>query len=226
MSAPQKPFTGAAAHSYADGPPRQVPGFHGLHRMAALLLAERAPATANILVLGAGGGLEIEALAAAQPSWRFEGVDPSADMIAAAASRLAPVAGRVRLVSGYIESATDGPFDAATALLTFHFISAAERVRTLAELHRRLRPGAPLVIAHLSVPAAEPARTQWLIRHAAFGAPDGAEPAQLANSAAMLASRLTILAPEVDEAMLAEAGFNGAELFYAGFAIRGWVAYA
>jgi tRNA (cmo5U34)-methyltransferase len=226
VSAPQKPFTGAAAHSYADGPPRQVPGFHGLHRMAMLLLAERAPTAANILVLGAGGGLEIEALASAQPSWRFEGVDPSADMIAAAATRLAPVAERVCLVSGYIDSASDGPFDGATALLTFHFIPPAERVPTLAQLHRRLRPGAPLLIAHLSVPAAEPARTQWLMRHIAFGAPDGTEPAQLEKSAALLASRLTILSPEAEEAMLAEAGFTGAELFYAGFAIRGWVAYA
>lgn len=226
MSAPPKPFTGAAAQSYADGPPRQVPGFHGLHRMTMLLLAERAPANAEILVLGAGGGLEIEALAAAQPGWRFEGVDPSADMIAAAAARLAPVADRVRLVSGYIDSAADGPFDGATALLTFHFIPLSERLRTLAELHRRLRPGAPLVVAHLSVPATEPARTRWLMRHAAFGAPDASDPAQLAGSAAMLASRLSILAPEAEEAMLAEAGFGGAELFYAGFAIRGWVAYA
>lgn len=194
--------------------------------MTMLLLAERAPAEADILVLGAGGGLEIEAFAEAQPSWRFEGVDPSADMIAVAATRLAPVADRVHLVSGYIDSATVGPFDAATALLTFHFIPPAERLRTLAELRRRLRPGAPLIIAHLSVPAGEPARTQWLMRHAAFGALDSTDPAQLASSAAMLASRLTILPPETEEAMLGEVGFSGAELFYAGFAIRGWVAYA
>jgi len=56
---------------YTDGPRRFVPGLDGLHRMTAVLLAERAPEHAKVLVLGAGGGLELNALAEAQPSWTF-----------------------------------------------------------------------------------------------------------------------------------------------------------
>ena len=60
---PNPPAFGAAhAGSYVQGPPRQVPGFDGLHRMMSLLLAERVPADGRILVLGAGGGLEIKSL--------------------------------------------------------------------------------------------------------------------------------------------------------------------
>ena len=40
---------------YAEGPRRYVPGFESLHRMTAILLAERAPKDARVLVLGAGG---------------------------------------------------------------------------------------------------------------------------------------------------------------------------
>src|ERR1700754_3520033 len=79
---PMQPFTDPAAVArYAEDTPRKVPGFADLHRMAMLLLAERVPETANILVVGAGGGLELKAFAEAQPGWHFVGVDPSAAML-------------------------------------------------------------------------------------------------------------------------------------------------
>jgi tRNA (cmo5U34)-methyltransferase len=53
-----------AVARYAEGPPRLVPGFADLQRMTRLLLAERAPDDARVLVLGAGGGLELKAFAA------------------------------------------------------------------------------------------------------------------------------------------------------------------
>jgi len=163
------PFAGRSVHSYADGPPRQVPGFHGLHRMARMLLAERVPANGRILVLGAGGGLELKAFAEAQPGWSFDGVDPSADMLRLAREMTAPHADRIRLLEGYIGDAPEGPFDGATAILTFHFIERAQRLEALRQLHRRLRPGAPLVLAHISFAQTEPERSMWIARHVAPG---------------------------------------------------------
>lgn len=111
----------AVAH-YAEGPPRLVPGFHDLQRMAIILLAERLGPDASLLVLGAGGGLELKSLADAQPGWRFVGVDPSAPMLALAAQTIRAHAGRVQFHEGYVDSAPEGPFDAATCLLTLHFV--------------------------------------------------------------------------------------------------------
>lgn len=215
------------AHAnYAEGPPRQVPGFASLHRMTAMLLAEQTPADGRVLVLGAGGGLELKALAEAQPGWRFDGVDPSAEMLRLATATVGPLAARVELHEGYIDAAPEGPFDAAVSLLTFHFIAREQRLPTLQQLRRRLRPGAPLVLAHISFPQTEPERSQWIARHVAFGQPDGTDPARLESAQQAIATRLTILAPEDEEAMLREAGFNGVSLFYAGLSFRGWVAYA
>lgn len=105
---------------WADGPPRLVPGFAHLQRMTMLLLAERAPADARVLVLGAGGGLELKAFAEAQKDWRFDGVDPAAEMLTLAKATLGPLASRVNLHQGYIDVAPEGPFDAATCLLRLH----------------------------------------------------------------------------------------------------------
>jgi tRNA (cmo5U34)-methyltransferase len=219
-------FSGQSVATYAEGPPRQVPGFADLHRMIAMLLAERTPADGRVLILGAGGGLELNAFARAQPGWRFDGVDPSADMLRLASQATAAHAARIRLHHGTIDSAPDGPFDAAAALLTFHFIPRDQRLDTLTELRRRLKPGAPFALAHISFPQTEPERSTWVARHVAFGAPDGADPARLEQSRQAIATRLSILAPDEEEAMLHAAGFTDVRLFYAGLSFRGWIACA
>lgn len=50
-----------------------------------------------------------------------------------------------------------------------------------------------------------------------------AEDAQRAIAA--ISSHLPVLSPNDDEALLREAGFEGVELFYAGFSFKGWIAY-
>jgi tRNA (cmo5U34)-methyltransferase len=218
-------FEGAAVRDYASRPARQVPGFADLHRMITQLLSERVPADASLLVLGAGGGLELKAFADACPGWTFEGVDPSADMLALARTVAAEHVTRIELRQGYIEDASDGPFDAAVSILTFHFIAREQRLETLRQLRRRLRPGAPLVLAHISFPQGEPERSTWIARHVAYANP-GTDPAQLQQSRDAIAARLTILSPDEEEAQMREAGFGGVSLFYAGLSFRGWIAYA
>lgn len=78
----------------------------------------------------------------------------------------------------------------------------------------------------MSFPQVEGERMQWLSRYAAFAVSSGLEPDRAKSAALAVDKHLTILTPEQDEAMLREAGFSGVNLFYAGFAFRGWVAFA
>ncbi|WP_127142585.1 class I SAM-dependent methyltransferase [Pelagibacterium montanilacus] len=229
MSTPPAASAFGASHAgaYASSARRTVPGLDALHRMVGLLLAEAVPETGRVLVLGAGGGLELAALAAARPGWRFDGVDPSADMLAAAARTTSAHRDRIALHEGYAGDAPAGPFDGAVCLLTLHFVPRTERIPTLSALRARLAPGAPLVLAHMSMPPAaddpDAGRRLWLARNLAFA---GTEPAAMAPSIATMAERLTILSPHEDEADLSAAGFSGAALFYAALGFRGWVCRA
>ena len=207
--------------TYEERVARHVPGVRDLHRMAGLLLAESAPPDGCILVLGAGGGMELRALAAMEPDWRFDGVAPSPDMLDQARTAVGKDRDRVTFHQGYIEDAPEGPFDGATCFLTLHFLPRAERLRTLREIHRRLRPGARFVAAHHSYPRDE--ADIWLSRNARLLHPERGAEEKVAASVEMMKANLPALSPEQVEALLREAGFTDVRLFYAGFTFRGWV---
>ncbi|MEQ1715713.1 MAG: methyltransferase domain-containing protein [Hyphomicrobium sp.] len=227
MSQTSNPFSDPEAVArYTDGPPRMVPGYAGMQRMTTSLLAERSADKGRVLVLGAGGGLELKVMAEAQPNWIFLGVDPSSEMLELAERVLGPLASRVTFKEGRIDDAPIGPFDGATCLLTMHFLALDERRRTAAEVRRRLKPGSPFVVAHFSIPDGEGERALWLSRYAGFAVASGIEPDKAETAREGIAQKLPILTPEQDEEILREAGFSNVSLFYAGFTFRGWVGYA
>lgn len=214
-----------AVARYTDNPPRLVPGFADLQKMTRLLLAETAAADGRILVVGAGGGLELKVFAEAEPGWRFVGVDPSSEMLKLARQTLGPLAEWVDLHEGYISSAPEGPYDAASCLLVLHFVPAEERVGMLAEIRRRLKPGAAFVMAHHSIPD-RPERNLWLDRLEAFGNTNGVSFDTTNGGARALGERLPILSPEAEADLLRAAGFVDPQLFYAALTYRGWVSRA
>lgn len=225
MTSTGSPYASSSAvATYRETAPLKVPGLADLHRMTMLLLAEHAREHANILVVGAGGGLETLALAQVQPTWRFVGVDPSAAMLALAGESLRPVEERVELIEGTIEQAPEGPYDGATSLLTLHHIGPPERLHTLRQIHQRLRPGARLVIAGHAAP--QPDAERWMTRSVAFGNRRELDWETSTGTARMMASRLALLTPAEERALLYDAGFSNVELFYAAFSFRGWVATA
>lgn len=202
-----------AVASYHERARNTVPGLRVLHQLVDQLLCESVASDGRVLVVGAGGGLELNHLAENHPGWQFVGVDPSKPMLDLARETLGGHLDRVELHQGEASSAPAGPFDGATCLLTLHFLPEAQRLETLREIHKRLRPGAALVTCHISAPEGDRRRTA-LERFSAF-AGGGA-----------LAGQLPILTPEADEDLLREAGFTTVELYYAALALRGWVAQA
>ena len=212
----------AAIKDYAAQALSKVPGLADLHRMTMLLLSERTMRAAHILVVGAGGGMELRALAEGQRAWDFTGVDPSAAMLDLARRTLEPFSNRIELIEGTVEAAPLGPFDGAACLLTLHFLEKSERLLTLQEIHRRLKPGARLVVAHHSVAGGEAER--WMTRSAAFADRSSVDWEKAMASAAKMIGGLPLLSSVDEEALLYQAGFSDVELFYAAFSFRGWVA--
>lgn len=209
-----------AISEYAEKTAKLVPALSDLHRMTGILLAEKMPETGCVLVLGAGGGLELKALTQTYPNWHFDGVDPSAEMIDLAKMTLGGLCSHVDFYEGYIDHAPDRLYDGAVCLLTLHFLEKNERQRTVNEIFRRLKPGGTFVLAHHSFPTAASDKDKWLGR---FAAASGGHFPQ--SNIAAIKEHLPVLSPIEDEAILRNSGFVDIELFYAAFTFKGWVCH-
>lgn len=217
------------ARRYAQGPAAFVPAYAHMQRMAAQLIRERIGDAGQVLVLGAGGGLELEAFASRCPQWSFVGVDPAEAMLDAARERMRALgaAERVDWHHGYVFDAPPGPFDAATCLLTLHFVADdGGKDRTLREIRKRLKPGAPFVLVDLCIDLASAGARTALDRYRDFALESGVEPDQVETTCGRLVDVLQMVGPARDEELLGLAGFSQIELFYAGLSWRGWRALA
>lgn len=195
--------------------------------MAAMLLAEDAPADAKVLVVGAGGGIELKHFAEAQEGWRFTGVDPSAEMLAVARITLGPSALRCNLIEGTVDAAPSGPFDAASCLLTLHMIpDDGAKLATLQAIRCRMRPGAPFVVVDHCLDTSDRQFARKLDRYARFALASGAPPDDVARACEGIRQVVPMISREREAQLLAEAGFNDIEIFYAGLLWTGWSARA
>lgn len=210
------------------GPPAFTPGHAGLLQMAGVLLAERTPSHADILVVGAGGGLETRHLAQTQPGWRFCGVDPAPAMLDLAKAVAGPAAGdRLTLIEGIVADAPQGPFDAATCILVIGMLpDDGAKAALLAQTRARLKPGAPFILVDQCLDRAAPDFPRRLDRYTAYARASGVPEDVLDGARAYIAGLTTMVTPERNEALLRQAGFEDLEVFYMAMAWRGWIAYA
>lgn len=230
MSKPPFNFADAdfVAKYIEKGPRAFMPGQPGVLQMAGILLAERAPDDGHILVVGAGGGLDTQALAKAGPGWRFTGVDPAPKMLDLARHILGDeTMRRVDLIEGGVEAAPDGPFDGATLILVLGILpDDGSKLETLKAIRRRLKPGAPFILVDRCDSADNPLFNRNMDRYVAFAAANGVDPETLKNARSSHRGNPGLVTAARDEALLVEAGFSGIEGFYHAMNWHGWVAYA
>lgn len=211
----------------AGGPAFFVPGFSVMHQLTLQLIRETTPADGEILVLGAGGGHEVNAFAAAEPGWRIAAVDPSPQMIEAARAALAERAARVSWTEGYISDAPAGPFDAATCLLTLHLIpDDGAKLKTLRAIRARLKQGGLFAVVDNCFDRNAPEFAAALERLMTHAERSGVPKEVLERVRVDLASKSESVTAEREVELLGQAGFSEIQLYYAGLSWRGWSARA
>ncbi len=135
---------------YASLAEQIIPGRRAIFAIVEASFHELLPqGAARILVVGAGGGEEMLRLGHNNPHWSFTGVDTSQPMVELARKRLAelPVGARAQVHTKTIESLDEKEFDAATCILTAHFVpDDGAKLAFFKAIHARLKPGAPLAI--------------------------------------------------------------------------------
>ncbi len=206
-----------------------IPGRRAIFAIVEAALLELLPqGPAKILVVGAGGGEEILRLGENNPSWSFVGVDTYEPMVEVARKRLAetPVGARSRVETTAIDALEDDGFDAATCILTAHFVpDDGAKLAFLEAIHKRLKPGAPLAIVDGVGVSGEP-RTELLRRIWARHAVRNGVSEEVARTNAENFKNVAVVSEEREEDLLASAGFERLTPIFRGLAIKGWLAFA
>lgn len=210
------------------GPPAFAPGHGGLLQMIGVLLGEAMPDDGELLVVGAGGGLETRYLATVEDQWQFVGVDPAGAMLDLARAVAGPACGdRMTLIEGTVIDAPPGPFDGATCILVLGLIADdGSKLSTLQEVRRRLKPGAPFVLVDQCIDLSAPDASRRLDRYGRYALRSGVPADTVIKAKAAIGASTTMVPEWRDTELLEQAGFRDVELFYAGMAWKGWVAYA
>lgn len=204
-------FTGTDALAYGAKIRARVPGYEAMHEVIAATLRAALPSEARLLVVGAGDGEDLLALARAAPSWTFTALDPEADMIALARERTerAGLAERISFHVGYTADLDDAGFDAATAILVGHFLpDDGARAGLLADIAAKLKPGGVLACADLMADISQSgAYRAWLLAA-------GLDLAMLAKAEQRMAQEFhPVSEPRLAE-LLERAGFDGPTRLY------------
>ena len=192
----------------------------------------------HLLVIGVGGGAEIERFLPHHLGWKITGVDPSQQMLARAQAKVAAfdLGERVTLVQGTIEHlAPDMHFDAATCLYVLHFLPDDAKLVLLRAVRDRLQPEAPLYLVsgvrvdetNFGVPNSQ-LQADFLGAWRHYGEVMGMPAEQMAGIVAQLAEQMShpqvATADRVQE-LLREAGFTHVAPFCSLLgAIYGWIA--
>lgn len=182
------------------------------------------PATAHVLLVGAGTAGEARFLAPLFPAWRFTLVDPSAGMLEVGRGHAIAegFADRCTFHAGFVSSLAADGFDAATSVLVSHFLpDATERQAFYAEIARRLKPEAPFFTADLcadtQAASFDTLMDLWLAQ------PGIADDRKVAFRT-MFGKAIAVHGPSEVEAMIAHAGFSPPVPCLQAALIRGWVA--
>lgn len=208
----------------------KIPGYAHMHDLMEKLLHVSIADNNNnrLLITGAGGGKEITLLGKKHPDWLLTGMDTSKSMLALAEKRVAEagITNRVKLLSVTIEQLPeDFMYDGATSMLMLHFIQGQEAKKAfLLHLAKRLKPGAPLILASVNADLNSPAYPVMMKAWQEHMLEAGVLAEEWERFAASLGQISDPVSAETLVSLLVECGFSRVTRYFGAFWVEGYYA--
>ncbi|MEH2242165.1 class I SAM-dependent methyltransferase [Nostoc sp.] len=204
-----------------------VPGYESIFNMAVALLDVSVSEQAHLLIVAAGGGMELTTFGKAQPHWLLTGVDPSAKMLAIAQEKVAlhGLTNRVKLHQGLTHELPLTPlYDAATCILAMSFLADdGAKLSLLQSISQRLKPGAKLILVDSCEQKGSERFNDFLKAYKYHARNLGMSP-EIIEEAASNILHLHYISEERTTELLQKANFSKITRFFTALWIGGWIA--
>lgn len=205
-----------------------IPGYASIYEIAGCYLNLNIPSNANLLIVGAGAGMEIKTFAKFSPNWKMTGVDPSSRMLDIAKFWVQKhhLENRVKLIEGLISDLSENDsFDAATSILVMHFLKdEAEKLEFLRNIYRKLKPGGIFILVDFTMPS-NPQDFQLFEllyrKHAEFhGEPDE----KIQELLKLKKTSVFPISSTKETELVVKAGFSTPVMFFSSLYFQAWFA--
>jgi tRNA (cmo5U34)-methyltransferase len=223
-------FDEKKANAYDQVIRQVVPGYEVLHDMIKVLLKHNVSKTnANLLSVGCGTGVELITLGKDFPDWTFHGVEPAPAMAGVAQKNveIQKLSDRCTVTQGYVDDVPEEVlFDAATLILVMHFVpDDGGKEALLHSIAKRLKPGAPLILADLHADVTGARFKQFLEIWRDWQLHKGMPAHIVERGFEHVVRDIQFISEERILELLHAAGFKTVEPFYGAFLFGGWIAW-
>ncbi|PMB32992.1 SAM-dependent methyltransferase [Fischerella thermalis CCMEE 5319] len=205
-----------------------LPGYEAMHTMVLACLRSHLPEKANLLIVGAGTGMELVRFAKGNREWQMLGVDPSANMLAVAQEKIQQhhLSEQVQLFQGYTHDLpTTTLYNAATSILVMHFIpDDGGKLAFLQSIAQRLQSSAVFILVDVFGKTNTREFEQTISFVKKYWAEMGIPPQKMAQLLERINDDVHLIGEARELELLQQAGFSNVMRFYTGLWVGGWVA--
>jgi tRNA (cmo5U34)-methyltransferase len=205
-----------------------LPGYEVMHTMVLACLRSHLPEKANLLIVGAGTGMELVRFAKGNREWQMLGVDPSANMLAVAQEKIQQhnLSERVKLFQGYTQDLPATTlYDAATSILVMHFIpDDGSKLAFLQSIAQRLQSSAVFILVDVFGKTNTDEFEQIVSFVKKYWEEMEIPPEKIVEFLEKINNGVHMISEARVLELLQQAGFDHAIRFYTGLWVGGWVA--
>lgn len=205
-----------------------IPGYDALHTMTQAFFQEKLSEEANLLIVGAGTGMELVTFGKSNPKWHLLGVEPSISMLAIAQQQIEQhgLSDRVELYHGYTHELPATPlYDGATCILVMHFLpDEASKLRLLQSIAQRLKSEAIFILADMFGEQDTDTFNQFTSAWKIHGELMGLNSEKIEEMLETAKKGISSISEQKVFELLQSAGFGNIVRFYTALWYGGWIA--
>ncbi|WP_071189125.1 class I SAM-dependent methyltransferase [Trichormus sp. NMC-1] len=205
-----------------------LPGYEVMHNMALSVLRANIPERANLLIVGAGSGMELVKFSQSNSHWQMLGVDPSSNMLSIAQNKIDEhgLSERIKLFAGYTHDLnTTSLYDAATCILVMHFLpDDGSKLALLKNISQRLKSSATFILVDIFGEKETDQFERMISIIQVYWEQMGMNPEKRIQGLETIKKGVFPISEMRVVELLQQAGFGNILRFYTGLWVGGWVA--